>query len=1012
MRFPAGCWRRSLATILVGIALLWDPVRASPAEQPSGQDKPLEADILLSAARNALQRGDLPTALQRFSQFRKQYPDREDGRRGYADMLFRAGRVDEALPEYEHLFALHPNDPELVRTFVDALLGVGDHPRAKARLADAMARFPERTDFALSLALLHALDEETAEADELIRKFIAGRPLGTLRMRLDAAALYVQLRRPDAARPILAELQKAAPDDARVLALCVRYALLTKDYQEAVRQADKLNRLHPGTLDLRLELASALYAAGDYSEAGRLFAEVLKKTPRNDVALLGSARVAMRDYRMADADAILDQVSPDMRGRQWRLATAERDTIVGDYRRARGTLDELLQENPDDHRASMALADLHRAENEFIKADVRYMGEGATANNTVAGRHYATSLYLQCRYEDAECVCRQVLALDPADTGAVILLARTLMKVGRCEEAAEVLRSVQEISKTASPEEVYFARFLPSGSEPQKSDQSRPVYLAVTLSDLAMEDGWRTWAKQILVEALAADPANVVLRTRLAEWHASFGVADHACCAAAIYADLLSQEPDNHKWLLGLARAKVTMRCYDQALVIYRRLRCESPDNYLIARETARVVFFVCGSPKGLNRYDDALCDWPGPDEEARRLCTERLAKSTHFSATSVAASAYGDILSDEPYEQHIAFELGQVHGLMGTTSDAIDAYSHLLAVNPNHRDAQVAIEGKQLERCRELMVDHRFIRERGRDGLTSIDRLGEFVAYQLPRTDENEHLSVGYGRLSLAPTYGAGTLGDALVVRAQKQVHGDFGPWLSPYVPMALFLDCEVQRYDRYVSTRPVFEAGVKLHTCNDLVLTVSGTMNNVLENGESMQQDIYRGGLRTDLVYWHNNYWENEAAYEFQGYSDNNTRQSAEFRSRLQMTPDPRRISLLADGYYWNFAQPSVFSPGPDPFDNMTHPYWTPMNYYMAGIGVEYKRWLSCDRFDGAQHCWVSFSAMKRWDCQQQNYTLYRGMMCWDITRRLSGHAAAEYTDGAPYRSAGTYGGLNWKF
>jgi hypothetical protein len=53
-----------------------------------------------------------------------------------------------------------------------------------------------------------------------------------------------------------------------------------------------------------------------------------------------------------------------------------------------------------------------------------------------------------------------------------------------------------------------------------------------------------------------------------------------------------------------------------------------------------------------------------------------------------------------------------------------------------------------------------------------------------------------------------------------------------------------------------------------------------------------------------------------------------------------------------------------------------------------------------------------MKRWDNQNQNYLVYRGTFKWDVTRRLSGYANAEYDDGAPYRGTWVYGGLAWKF
>jgi len=984
---------------------------AQSGQQDASDAQKLEADILLGAAQNAARRGDIAAAIERFQEFQKRYPDREEGPRGYADVLFQAGRVREALSLYERLVKQHPDDPVLIRSLVDALLNLGDHPRAKRMLADAVVKFSKRIDFAVSLALLHALDNETAEAEELIRKSIQDRSLPDRRTRLDAASLYIQLRRPKEAQPILKALLKADPNDANVLALAVRHSLLIGDTQEALRLAGRIELTYPGGIDLRLELASALYAANDYAEAGRLFSAVIHKSPDNVIALVGSAQVAMRDYRLEAADDFLQKVPETLRGRRWLMAVAERNIILGNYRHAHEILERLLEENPDDRQAAITAADLDRAENEFLKADALYLAEGAAGSNSVAGRHYAMSLFLQQRYNEAERQCRKLLSGDPVDAGTNVLLARVMLETDRPEETVELMRQVSTENAEFLPERIFFSTFVSDSLHSGKASNPRPIYTAVTLFDLAMNDGHRDWAKNILTEALNSDPYNVVLKTRLAEWHASFGVPCHAHTAALIYEELLAREPDNQKWLLGLARANVTMRCYDKALELYQRLRCDEPGSYLYAREKAETTFFVCGSPKGLDEYDRILCCWSGLNEEAERLCQERLAKASHFSSPSVAACAYEDLLDLEPYEQHIAFELGQVYGMLGNTTDAVDAYRQLLEINPNHRDGQVALEGKLLKRRPVVAADTRFVRERGRDGLTSIDRFGEYVKYQFAREDENEHLSVGYGRLSLAPTYGGGTCGDAVTFQYQQKVDADFGPLWSPCVPMLLYIDGEVQRYDRFVSTRPVYEAGVKMRSCNDLVWTIAGTMDNILENGESLQQDIYCGGVRTALNYMPCNYWETEATYAYQLYSDDNSRHAAEFRNRVQLTPDPRRLTLLADCFYWNFAEASVFSPGPDPFNNMLHPYWTPMDYVMGGVGLEWKQWLSCDRFDGAQHCWISFSAVKRWDNQNQNYMVYRGMLNWDITRCLSGYALGEYDEGSPYRGTWAYGGLAWK-
>ena len=509
-------------TILLGFVAFSAFAQSDSPPQP--YDRNLEADILLGAARNAVLLGNLDTAIQRFQEFRKLYPEREDGLRDYAGALFQAGRVKEALPEYERLLKLHPNDPQLIRSLVDLLLNVGDQPRAKKLLIDAVAKYPDRVDFAISLALLYALDEQTAGAEDLVRKSIRRHPLTNARMRLDAAALYVQLKWSDEAGPIIDRLLKTDPNDPRVLALSVRYALLIGDNTMAVRQADKLDRLYPGNVDLRLELASALYAAGDYSEAGRLFTNVLDQSPQNATALIGCARVAMRDYGMYAADDFLNQVPDDLRGRQWLLASVERDTIVGDYFHAHAILRRLLQENPDDRQAAIALADLYRAENEFIKADAWYLNEGAAGNNSVAARHFAMSLFLQRRYRDAECVCRRLLASDPSDSEASILLARILLKTNRPSEAVEFVRLARTDKTKTYPECQYVATFVSEEVQPCNTDKKRPIHTAVTLIDLAMEDGRREWAKQVLDQALGTHPDNVVLNTRLAEWYASFGV--------------------------------------------------------------------------------------------------------------------------------------------------------------------------------------------------------------------------------------------------------------------------------------------------------------------------------------------------------------------------------------------------------------------------------------------------------------------------------------------------------
>ena len=115
-----------------------------------------------------------------------------------------------------------------------------------------------------------------------------------------------------------------------------------------------------------------------------------------------------------------------------------------------------------------------------------------------------------------------------------------------------------------------------------------------------------------------------------------------------------------------------------------------------MARETARVVYHVCGTPAGLAEYDAAICCWPGLEEEARRLREERLAKCTHHSEPSVAASATATsrwsptsrILRSNWAKSTVSW------GPRGRRSVPI----RICFEHPNHRDAQVALQGKCLD--------------------------------------------------------------------------------------------------------------------------------------------------------------------------------------------------------------------------------------------------------------------------------------------------------------------------
>ena len=930
-----------------------------------------------------------------------------------------------------------------MQRLVDVLLSLGEHPRVRSLLEPIVAAHPERVDFALVLAKIYALDDDLDKAREIVETCIEGKPLTSDRMRLDAVELFTQLKRPDLVRKPLSELLRARPNDPRVITADIRYLILAKDWNSALRKIAKLEQLHPNEHTLQIELASALYAAGFYVEAGKMYDLLLPKVPHNRAVLLGSARVALRYNRLRLAAALIEQVPAASRGRAWLLTQAEFDIVAGNYRHAEEILQELLCENSEDRQAALSLADAERAQQEFLKADARYEALGARRGDRVASLHLAESLLLQKRFCEAEHFCCEVLREDPKDTEALRQLGKTLAAQGRITEALPYLSKAGASINEPLPEYVYYTH-LTRGDPPEcfvasASGAGRPLYSVGVMFGLALAEGRKDLARCLLDAGLRTAPDNLVMRTHAAEWYASYGTRPCAAEASQRYHDLLLDDLDNQKWLLGFARAEATRRCYGRSLAAYARLRSEQPRNYQIAREQVRVISGIDGTMAGLQCYDGLIDHWPGLPEERCRLCMERNAKAFHAPKPTAAASLYQSLTAAEPYEQHFRFELGQVYGAVGNTPCAIAAYSRLLRLDPNHRNATVALEGKWLDLQNSVFGDYRFRRERGRNGLTSIDRGGAFTGFRHVYRCEDEFLSLSYGRLTLAPTLGEGTAGNCLEIDFQRRLHGE---WLRRIVPGAtpyFFVDGGIEAYDRLVSTRPTGLAGFKWRTANDAIWTIAASLDNVLENHESLRQDIYRGGVLVSFEKMPTPYWELMLGYRFDAYSDVNNRHAAQMRNRFKLTPDPNRWSLLVNMDYWDFAEPSVFSPGPDPFFDMRHPYFSPRNFVQTDVGIEWKHrfglgaapahgkflpgrlvapGLACQRagsrygdgFDGADQWWISLSVRKRWDSQSKNYVIFDGLLVWDITRRLSGYAKAEYLESSVYQATGAYAGLAW--
>ena len=91
------------------------------------------------------------------------------------------------------------------------------------------------------------------------------------------------------------------------------------------------------------------------------------------------------------------------------------------------------------------------------------------------------------------------------------------------------------------------------------------------------------------------------------------------------------------------------------------------------------------------------------------------------------------------------------------------------------------------------------------------------------------------------------------------------------------------------------------------------------------------------------------------------------------------------------------------PDSNVGTIHPYFAPRNSSYTTLGLEWKHWLSCDTFKGADELWYLLYAGGGVDSNGQAYILGNAQINYDIAPWLSWVTEARITRADVYNATG---------
>ncbi|MGD8699467.1 MAG: tetratricopeptide repeat protein, partial [Gemmatimonadales bacterium] len=341
--------------------------------------------------------GDPTAALRMLEEYLERHPGDRDARLEYARALWRAGRLENAVESYRMAMAL------------------GAGPEARQELA----------------RLLVAMREWEA-AVELYEEMVAESP-ADLELRREYARTLAWAERYDEALAIYATLAEVTPDDEDLLREYAAIATWAERYDLALALYARLVELSPDDPELRVEWARVLLWAFQPEAA----AEALAGLPP------GFAGPGVDSLRLAIEQAlpVMSATGASLLEQARMLAwTAEPDSALSLYRR-------FLSEHPEADSVLLEMADIFQYRADARDSAMAYLSAYLVRHpdSDLVQLRLAWLLAWSGRYYEAETLARGILADNPENAEAWVLLGDLYRWQGERKRSAEAYRRALEI---------------------------------------------------------------------------------------------------------------------------------------------------------------------------------------------------------------------------------------------------------------------------------------------------------------------------------------------------------------------------------------------------------------------------------------------------------------------------------------------------------------------------------------------------------------------------------------
>lgn len=702
---------------------------------------------------------------------------------------------------------------------------------------------------------------------------------------------------------------------------------------------DHLQR-HPKDDTVWLKLASLWRSCERYEEAVGIYRRRLFESPQNAQALLGLARVKRLQRRLESAGRYTQQFL------------------------------ELRPQDPEGLLLKGDIALLRKKHDQALSAYARVRADSSQAVPALLGRGKVR--LDQGDPQGAKALFEQARALDPENVAA------RFHCVDPEQRATEAFVEAILANRDESPGELeQWARLYASQGHHNA---------AIRCYEASLQRDSEYFPSQIgLAEALAVDHR--------------FEQALHR------YDALAATFPENRKILMGRARTSAWARRYRASLEYYDRLLAISPADPVPRKEKARTAVWAKQMDRALATYeqllvppvdkglasavspiaaeagDEALCEaasalaeraetgtafdgyeeffknleaakdglstrtWKRVEQARLRfLPAYRIQKGVSLEKQgkdqawnrrfTCALRTYEDLTRFEPSNQEALMDFSQVQCALGLCNREAQVYEELLDLDPQHSLARQARKRLEALQRPSAAPGYAFWNEGGRDRLSAMERHRVDLALEVPVNCRLRLRVIGHHWIERPDFTEESFAADGFTLAASATLNAYLkgeGAWtLKDYRDDGL--DTRHTGYARMqVNLWDAAKAGIGYERTDELY--------NVFGLEQGIQADAWWLSVTAPIT----RRLEVRSKTRHLSYTDDNTGQHYHLEAGYAFTDHPRLFKVAGFVEHRDTREQNAYHYQGRELDDITHPYWTPADYYAGGLRFEWHHDLS---------------------------------------------------------------------